>query len=186
MTLAATLEPHPKSRSVAVRSVRARLDMRPEGLAISYTVEGDLARVRVPPACSPRFADGLWKHTCCECFIAVGERPEYHELNFSPSGAWAAYAFSGYREGGRPLNLAGLDPKIAVRRLADRLDLGASIALDRLAMSCRGSALRIGLSAVIEAEDGTLSYWALEHPGANPDFHWREGFVLTLARPAPT
>jgi hypothetical protein len=41
--------------------------------------------------------------------------------------------------------------------------------------------LRVGLSAVIEANDGTLSYWALKHPAAKPDFHHPDSFVLELA-----
>jgi hypothetical protein len=38
----------------------------------------------------------------------------------------------------------------------------------------------VSLTAVIEAADGTLSYWALRHPAPQPDFHHPGGFVLTL------
>ncbi len=41
----------------------------------------------------------------------------------------------------------------------------------------------IGLSAVIETADGQLSYWALAHPRAQPDFHHRAGWTAHL--PAP-
>ncbi len=41
-------------------------------------------------------------------------------------------------------------------------------------------ALRLALSAVIEETDGRLSYWALAHPAAKPDFHHAEAFVLSL------
>jgi len=37
------------------------------------------------------------------------------------------------------------------------------------------------LSAVIEATDGSLSYWALEHPADKPDFHHPDSFALELA-----
>ena len=47
--------------------------------------------------------DGLWRHTCFEAFIAAAVRPEYWEYNLSPSGAWAAYHFTGYRAGMEPL-----------------------------------------------------------------------------------
>ena len=40
--------------------------------------------------------------------------------------------------------------------------------------------LRLGLSVVIEAHDGALSYWALRHPQAKPDFHHAEAFALEL------
>jgi hypothetical protein len=41
-------------------------------------------------------------------------------------------------------------------------------------------AKRLGLSAVIEAVDGAMSYWALAHPSAKPDFHHPDSFVLDL------
>ncbi len=44
-------------------------------------------------------------------------------------------------------------------------------------------ALRLGLSAVVEANDGTLSYWALRHPPGRPDFHHPDGCVLRLEPP---
>jgi hypothetical protein len=41
--------------------------------------------------------------------------------------------------------------------------------------------LLLGLSAVVEEENGTLSYWALKHPRDKPDFHCPDGFVFELA-----
>jgi hypothetical protein len=38
----------------------------------------------------------------------------------------------------------------------------------------------VGLSAVIEAADGALSYWALRHPAGRPDFHHPDCFALDL------
>lgn len=93
--------------------------------------------------------------------------------------AWAAYAFSNYREGGA-LTDEALDPRIAVRRFSDRLELDASISLERLSARYLNSVLILGLSAVIEDADGALSYWALKHPTAKPDFHYRQAFALRL------
>jgi hypothetical protein len=42
---------------------------------------------------------------------------------------------------------------------------------------------RLGLTAVIEAVDGSKSFWALEHPAGSPDFHNADCFVARL--PAP-
>lgn len=39
---------------------------------------------------------------------------------------------------------------------------------------------RLGLSAVIEEGSGCVSYWALAHPSAKPDFHHPGSFILTL------
>lgn len=175
-----TLVCHPESRSEAVRSVGARVWRRPGGsLAITYSIEGDLSRLRVPSPRPPRMAHELWKHTCCECFIALKERPGYHEFNFSPSGEWAAYAFAKYREGA-PLSDEALNPRIAVRRTAETLELDATIPLERVSPLYGHGALSLALSAVIEERDGTLSFWALEHPAGRPDFHSRESFVLKV------
>ena len=40
---------------------------------------------------------------------------------------------------------------------------------------------RIALAAVIEDENGGLSYWALRHPPGKPDFHHPNGFALEVA-----
>jgi hypothetical protein len=43
-----------------------------------------------------------------------------------------------------------------------------------------GAALELGLTAVLEQPGGELSYWALNHPGPEPDFHDRRGWSLRL------
>ena len=40
--------------------------------------------------------------------------------------------------------------------------------------------LRLGAAAVLEDDNGRLSYWALCHPPGKPDFHHPDGFVLEL------
>jgi hypothetical protein len=178
-----TLVRHPESRSAAVRSVGVSVCRAPGGtLAITYSIEGDLARLRVPPLRPARSAHGLWQHTCCECFIALHDGPGYHEFNLAPSGEWAAYAFARYREGA-PLVDEALNPNVAVRRAAERLELDASIPLDRLSAMHPRHRLALALSAVVEDEQGMLSYWALKHPPGKPDFHHPDSFMLELKNP---
>jgi hypothetical protein len=125
----------------------------------------------------------LWQHTCFEVFIAVKGQPTYYEFNFSPSGEWAAYAFiKGYRDGG-PIEDDGLHPEIVVRSAANSFELEAIVRLDRLQAIKSQMPLRMGLSAVIEEKDGTLSYWALKHRPGKPDFHHPDSFALELALP---
>ncbi len=175
-----TLMRHPESRSAAVRNISARVCSESDGtLAITYSIEGDLAELRVPPPRTPVIAHGLWQHTCCECFIALKGKPGYHEFNFAPSSEWCAYAFAKYREGGA-LADATLNPGIAVRSLAKRLELDASIPLDRLTAIHPHASLALALSAVIEDKHGDLSYWALKHAPGKPDFHHPDSFVLEL------
>jgi hypothetical protein len=175
-----TLVCHPESRSGAVRAIGARVCRKPGGtLAITYSIEGDIARVRVPPSRRPRIAHELWQHTCCECFIALKDQAGYHEFNFAPSGEWAAYAFAKYRKGAR-LRDEALNPGIVVRKGAEKIEVDASISLDRLSAMHASARLTLALSAVIEDEDGVLSYWALRHPAGKPDFHHRDSFVLEI------
>ena len=147
---------------------------------MTYAIEGDLARLRVPPPRPPRIARELWRRTCCECFVARAGAPGYHEFNFAPSGEWTVYNFAKYREGGEALIDEALNPRIAVRSAVGELELDASIALGRLSPAHPHVRLALALSAVIEDEEGALSYWALLHPEGKPDFHHPDSFALAL------
>ena len=148
------------------------------GLQLRFALNGELSALHIPAPANTGFADELWQHTCFEAFVGTSEAVAYREFNFSPSGQWAAYAFTDYRQrdlAWQPL----LAPHIATRRTADGLVLETHIAA-ALLPSDLGD-LHIGLSAVIEAADGTLSYWALTHTGERPDFHQGAAFTLRLA-----
>lgn len=177
---AVTFMRHPESRSVSAHSAGASVRRETAAtLSITYSIEGDFARLRVPPARPPRIAHELWQHTCCECFIALQGGPGYHEFNFAPSGEWAAYVFAKYRKG-ESLADEALNPRIAVRRAPRRLELDASIPLDRLSAGHPRMRLALALSAVIEDEQGALSWWALRHAPGKPDFHHPDAFALEL------
>ena len=176
---------HSSARSETVRAVEVRIRRSASAeLQMTFRLDGDIRRIRVPPPAVPRIATQLWRHTCFEAFIAVEGQPAYHEFNFAPSGEWAVYAFSGYRNGG-PLPNEMMRPHIAVRTTDSRLELDALVRLDGLSANNPRASLRIGLSAVIEASDG-LSYWALRHPADKPDFHHAAGFSLLLEPPGPS
>lgn len=174
---------HRSTRTDPVRAIEVRVRRSaPGALSLTFRADGDLARVRVPTPRPPRIAHQLWEHTCFEAFVAVADALAYHEFNFAPSGEWAGYAFRAYRE------IAGLAdeslaPRIAVRTIGDRLELDALVPLDRLFPVHVHASLRLGLSAVIEASDGTRSYWALCHPAGTPDFHHADARALRLEPP---
>jgi hypothetical protein len=105
----------------------------------------------------------------------------YREFNFSPSGQWAAYAFTGYRERDATF-VPTAEPQLAFSLLADGFELRATLPATLLPLD---NSLRIGLTAVIEAADGSKSYWALAHRAIQPDFHLRQSFRLTLNRNTP-
>ncbi|MBI4742992.1 MAG: DOMON-like domain-containing protein [Betaproteobacteria bacterium] len=175
---------HPGTPAPAVHAIEADA-LRGEGggLSFRFRLFGDLERLSVPPAAGGDRVDGLWRHCCFEAFVGVPDETAYLEFNFSPSGQWAAYAFSDYRRRDFSADPVGA-PKIAVGRSAGGLALDALVSCADLPAAARTGACPVGLSAVVETPDGRLSYWALHHPGGDParapDFHVRETFVLEL------
>jgi hypothetical protein len=179
----AVLTCHPETSSQWVHGIEARVVWTESGsLSLTYFLKGDITRVRIPPPRAPRIADRVWQHTCFEVFLAVNGQPTYYEFNFSPSGEWAAYAFKGYRDGA-PIEDDGLHPEIVVSSAANSFELEALVRLDRLPLIRAHKSLRLGLSAVVEETDGTLSHWALKHAPGKPDFHHPDSFALELALP---
>jgi len=146
---------------------------------LSYVVTGEIGDLRLPPRSAPARADELWRHTCFEAFLRPSPGAAYYEFNFAPSTQWAAYGFSGYRSGMRIANEVSA-PHIEVQSTNERYSLQASLDLDRLPGLAGGDPWRLGLSAVIEETDGTLSYWALAHPAGRADFHHSDCFALEL------
>ena len=138
---------------------------------------GETSGIDIPGASDAGRTDGLWRSTCFEVF-ALMKDGRYAEFNISPSGQWAAYGFSGYREGAT--NLDGPVRVIKAERTGDRFVLDAIIS-----WTDWPRIERIGLSAVIEDIDGGISYWALAHPSDKPDFHHPDSFALTLPPPEP-
>jgi hypothetical protein len=121
-------------------------------------------RFVIPEASEPTRADELWKTTCFEAFLRPLGEQGYREWNFAPSGQWAAYDFTGYRENMTPADTDN-EPYIRMEDNFTWWALGATIAIPA------DTNWELGLSAVIEEKDGTKSYWALAHPREKPDFH---------------
>jgi hypothetical protein len=164
--------PHPTTPTAAVRSLMVHVERARNALSLRYLLAGHVERLRIPVPRQPVRADGLWRRTCFEAFVAADGAPAYREFNFSPSGEWAAYAFANYREGGSALDCG--PPTIHCRRSPGVFELEAEVPFPP------GGSLRLGLSAVLEDAEGLRSYWALRHPGARPDFHDPASFTLTL------
>jgi len=172
---------HADSPPGAIRAVSARAARTAGGqLSLSYLLDGELAALVVPAPGRSRIGWKLWRHTCCEAFLRVKGEEAYYEFNFSPSGEWAVYRFSRYREGAT-VDDAQLDPQIALERKPERLELFALVELSRLGERYEQGPLAVGLSAVIEQASGGHSYWALRHPAGRPDFHHADAFALELA-----
>lgn len=145
-----------------------------------YHIEVPEDDLSIPDPATPGRADGLWKTTCCELFLQQAGAQEYLEFNLSPSSEWAAYRFSGYREGAEDIDVT--PPDIRLDCSASHLALETTIEIPD---AWDDAPLVAALSTVVEERDGTISYWALRHPPGKPDFHHPDCFALTLGAPDP-
>jgi hypothetical protein len=170
---------HPDVLCPPVQRLSVDLVVLPnKDLQLRYHLQGDLPKLTIPKPQTPAMVDGLWEHSCFEAFIATEGDNGYQEFNFSPSGQWAAYAFSAYRQPNDWYSAHAY--AISVERTDDDLVLQVVIPRAELPLVDTSKAIRISLTAVIEAADGSCSYWALHHPADKPDFHDRAGFIYSL------
>lgn len=170
----ANLKPFPGSSCEAVTALAVDVARNSGRLTLRYAVSGSIGGLLLPRTAAPKRAENLWQHTCFEVFIGSANAPAYCEFNFSPSTEWAAYGFTGYREGMRNLEMA--TPVIKAQSNVDSYELSAALDVANLP---KGS-WRVGVSAVIEEASGRKTYWALAHAAAKPDFHHADSFILEL------
>ncbi len=144
------LKPHADTPPKGIHAVEVEIVMTdPDDILLRYFVDG--SGLSLPEWKSPARADELWGTTCFELFLAEAADSAYYEFNFSPSSQWAAYAFTGYREGRRDLPLAVAPfvdrfPTLGPEDGTPHYALDADV--DLADMPRRR--LRMGLSAVIE------------------------------------
>ncbi|HLL32247.1 MAG TPA: DOMON-like domain-containing protein [Allosphingosinicella sp.] len=143
-------------------------------LHLRYTVVGDISRLRIPEAAPPLRTPRLWEATCFEAFLRPEGENGYLELNFSPSGQWAAYAFSHYREGmaDAPLPAA---PEIAVSRSGHGMEIQVAVS-----PALGPGPYAMNVAAILENRGGERSFWAASHPAGGPDFHHPGCFIHRL------
>lgn len=168
------LKPHPDDICDAISRIEVEAVRRESLLELRYLVIGRIGDIRLPDFAEPRPGDELWQHTCFEAFIREPGSSAYVELNFAPSGEWAAYLFARYRGGRSDAEPAPLE--FDTRRGEVSYELRASCLLDLPAQS----PWQLNLTTIIEEANGCKSYWALAHPPGKADFHHDDGFVLHL------
>jgi hypothetical protein len=182
--------------------------IRPLKLQLRYVLIGNYRKVRLKLRGQDR-GEELWRHTCFEAFVRVGSEESYLEYNLAPTGDWAAYRFERYREGMVPAKEVASSIVDSQRRTEplgrDRRALLKQAGFDTLERfepsffslkaelsfsNAMGLAVaepwHVGLSTIVEENNGRISYWALAHPPGKPDFHDPACFALELpaARPA--
>lgn len=163
-----SLRPHPASPPGPIAALTVDVERDGGALWLRFVAEGAVDDVAWPEPAEGR-ADGLWRTTCFEAFVETDDG--YVEFNLSPSGQWATYRFDAPRQGMRDAVETPSPP--AFNAAPDEVAVGARLVLPP-------GARRLGLSAVIEAIDGGISYWALAHPSDKPDFHHPDSFTLEI------
>jgi hypothetical protein len=178
---------HPLTPCKGVHRIEVQVQRTAEAtLELRYSLEGDIDGLRIPVQSAPRRADKLWEHTCFEAFVAPdGIVNGYYEFNFPPSTQWAMYRFSAYREEMVVVEIPR-PPHVSVRHENGRMSLEAVIDLEPLPDLRQSPGLRLALSAIVEDAEHCLSYWALAHPVAKPDFHHADSFAFTLRGTTPS
>lgn len=172
-----SLQSHPQSPASAVDELWVTYSwVRSGRLRIRFYVKGAIASLSIPQKTEPLRADGLWENTCFELFIREQSASSYCEFNFSPSGCWAAYQFSAYREDMADLELAE-PPHIVCETSDTHVDMKVTLDLSDVAQL---SSYDVAFSAVVADKQGGKSYWALSHPQAKPDFHHEQSFTHQL------
>jgi hypothetical protein len=173
-----SLQPFPPLSPPLTIKITGHINRRPRQLAIRFDLRGDLTELMIPPPAEiPARRQGLWEETCFEFFLGVKETPKYWEFNLSPAGDWNVYRFDGYRRG-MVEETALTSLPVSVRRRPESLRLDLELALGSLAPA--DQPLVAGIAAVVKLAGGNLTYWALTHPGPQPDFHRRDSFLVEL------
>ncbi|MBX7481304.1 DOMON-like domain-containing protein [Qipengyuania qiaonensis] len=175
------LEPHSAHPPLAVTSIEARVIGRDENwLRLRWRIEGSVNLV-VPAFAGKGRADELWQTTCFELFLRPEQGTPYCEFNLSPSERWNAYDFDSRRQGMTERRMPR-EPDCTIR-------LGSTFAIFDSALPVAGLPhvdCAMALTCVIEETDSRKSYWALQHSGAEPDFHDPACFTAHLAAPSAT
>ena len=174
-----TLQPHPATPPAGPPfKVWATVDHIASLGAVATTniwfgVGAPAERFVIREMSEPWRGEELWRTTCFEAFLRPVGAETYREWNFAPAGNWAAYDFSGRREGMTRAEV-GSPPYIRMEDNFTWWTVGATIAADA------GQQWQLGLSAILEEKDGPKSYWALAHPPGEPDFHHPDCFAAQL------
>jgi hypothetical protein len=159
-------------------SITGSLVRQPGSVLIDYQMEGALDRISWSKTSSVTGrCHELWRQTCFELFFSIKDEAAYWEVNLCRNDCWNVYHFTNYRTGMREERAIG-QPVFRFVTDGDLLSLTCVLELNGLIDDL--SDLEVGVSSVIQAADGSTSYWAIEHQGLVPDFHNRPSFCLGL------
>ena len=180
-----TLHPAERSQAPALDTltVAVTLELNHAAAAtecvLSLRVQDAHAKVLWPKPAVCQAQDGLWQHTCLEWFLRRGERA-YAEFNYSPSKAYAHYAFSDYRTRAE-------DPSLLPPQCEPSVQAGIYQLRVTQRLPYHVSWDMVGaLTVVIETRSAERYHWARKHAPARADFHASDSWLLLseFAEPA--
>lgn len=172
------LQPFPAGAGLPAVAISGALERRGTFFAITFAISGQLQEVLLPlPTPNPARRWLLWEATCCEFFLAVPGAEDYWEVNLSPAGHWNVFHLAGYRRGIQEEVAISL-PALTVRRYREKITV--SLAVDLAAILPADKPWEVAISCVLQDAQGQLSYWALNHPAGQPDFHHPASFIITI------
>jgi hypothetical protein len=84
-----------KQKDIEIKATLAIKNKRIKGC---FEITGDIENYLFDKAQKQSRKDELWKRTCFELFLANRDKPNYYELNMSPSSEWNFYHFVDYKK----------------------------------------------------------------------------------------
>ena len=173
-----SLKPFQSAGLLPGLEITGSIERYSDRLSMSYALSGPMDEVVLPAPADKRVRKNrLWEETCFEFFLGVKSFEHYWEFNLSPAGHWNVYRFMSYRQGMQE-EPAFTSLPFGVRIQPETLRLILELDPDRIIPP--GRVLQVGISAVIKTIHGDITYWALTHPGPQPDFHRRDSFIVEL------
>ena len=158
--------------------ITGTIGRRADTLSIGYALLGNLSELTIPSQGEfPGRKDRLWEGTCLEFFLGGKDSEPYWEFNLSPAGHWNVYHFTSYRQDMREEQAFRSLP-FRIRMEPEALRLSLDLELGKIILA--GKTVEVAVCAIIKAITGKRSHWALAHPGPRPDFHRRDGFLLSI------
>jgi hypothetical protein len=172
-----SLQPFPDDRLLPAIEIDGKIDRDGGSLSIEYQLTGDLTQVEIPPLAAPTRKFHLWEATCFEFFLGIPGNLDYWEFNLSPAGDWNIFHLDDYRQGLRD-EAEFISLPFTVERKPNSLLLALEFDLSKIVSADRS--IEVSVTTVIKSIGGEISYWAVNHCGAEADFHRRDSFVIKL------
>ena len=136
-------------------------------LTLEFTVTGEIKNYIFNEPCEQTRADGLWKQTCFELFIAHNTIPAYYELNISSSTTWNFYRFSDYKTAMQEeKNLS--EPFIHISKMQDRYRLSFEFYFYEKLIE---KELIFNLAVILLDTKGVRYFYSINRKEENVDFH---------------